>query len=393
MRLYEFESKYLLRERGIVTPKGSVIDTSSGLADIKDEWFPVALKAQVLTGGRMKAGAIAFAADRLAAEGAATKLIGMEVNGHVCHQVLVESRIEVRNEFYLGLTYDTAAKAPVAIFSSAGGIDVEKSGGVTRGLITLLPPASTYRFKEILVEAGVSGRRLASMAAIFTRLAALFIERDCTLAEINPLVEAADGSFVAVDCHIDIDDDALFRHKDLVKKFGLEGRASGSREKTPFEAAAESIDRADHRGVAGRVVEFPGSLGLLIGGGGASLTSFDAVLRFGGQPADYCEIGGNPSVSKVKELTKLILSRPGVQQVAVMMNVVSNTRVDLVARGVIGGILELGLDPAEKIAIFRIPGAWEEDGFAILRKYGVNFVDRTVSIDEAARRAVQTGSR
>ncbi len=137
--------------------------------------------------------------------------------------------------------------------------------------------------------------------------------------------------------------------------------------------------------MAGRVIEFDGNLGLIIGGGGASLTAFDAVRSHGGRPANYCEIGGNPSVLKVKELTRLILSKPGVDKIAVIMNVVSNTRVDLVARGIIKGILESGKDPAQTVAVFRVPGAWEEEGFKILSKYGIPVQDRTVSIDEAAR--------
>jgi len=134
--------------------------------------------------------------------------------------------------------------------------------------------------------------------------------------------------------------------------------------------------------VAGRLVAFDGNLGLLIGGGGASLTVMDAVLDAGLHPANYCEIGGNPSVWKIKELTKLILSQPQVERLAVVMNVVSNTRVDLVARGVIKGVLELGRDPAEVICAFRIPGSWEDEGQAILAHYGVRFFGRESSIDE-----------
>ena len=112
------------------------------------------------------------------------------------------------------------------------------------------------------------------------------------------------------------------------------------------------------------------------------------MRKHGGKPANYCEIGGNPSVSKARELTKLILSKPGVERIAVMMNVVSNTRVDIVARGVIAGCIESGRDPGEAIAIFRIPGAWEEEGFKILEKHGVEYCDRSVSMYEAAGRAV-----
>ncbi|MBW1830057.1 MAG: hypothetical protein JRI74_11655 [Deltaproteobacteria bacterium] len=123
------------------------------------------------------------------------------------------------------------------------------------------------------------------------------------------------------------------------------------------------------------------------------LTAFDAVQAHGGKPANYCEIGGNPSVLKVKELTKLMLSNSNIQKIAVIMNVVSNTRVDLVARGIVKGILEMDKVPADTVAVFRVPGAWEEEGFKILSKYGVQYCDRTISIDEAARIAVQKSNR
>src|SRR5436190_6052088 len=157
------------------------------------------------------------------------------------------------------------------------------------------------------------------------------------------------------------------RQKQLLDELGVgEEETREAREPTPFEIEGERIDSVDHRGVAGNVTEFDGDLGLVIGAGGGSLTLFDAVRKYGGRPANYCEIGGNPSVEKACGLAKLVLSKPGVDKIAVMMSIVSNTRVDIVARGVIKACLELGMDPAEKIAIFRIPGAWEEEGFKIL---------------------------
>ena len=151
----------------------------------------------------------------------------------------------------------------------------------------------------------------------------------------------------------------------------------------------EAVDKIDP--VLEAVAEADAEAGefeILIGGG-ASLTAFDAVQQHGGNPANYCEIGGNPSVFKVQELTKHILSKSQVEKIAVIMNVVSNTRVDMVARGVVKGILEAGKLPSETVAVFRVPGAWEEEGFKILSKYGVPFCDRTVSIDEAAKMAVE----
>jgi succinyl-CoA synthetase beta subunit len=216
------------------------------------------------------------------------------------------------------------------------------------------------------------------------------VENDMVLAEINPLGKLADGTFVALDAHMDMENEARGRHKKLLAALGVgDEETRQAREATPFELAGEEVDATDHRGVAGNVTEFDGNLGLVIGAGGGSLTLFDAVRAHGGSPANYCEIGGNPSVAKACGLAKLVLTKPGVDKIAVMMSIVSNTRVDIVARGVIKACLELGYDPSEKIAIFRIPGAWEEEGFKILDKYGVEYADRSVSLHEAARRAVE----
>jgi succinyl-CoA synthetase beta subunit/citryl-CoA synthetase large subunit len=215
-----------------------------------------------------------------------------------------------------------------------------------------------------------------------------------TLAEINPLAKLEDGSFIALDSHMDMEDEARDQQKALLKELGIgDEETRQAREPTNFEIRGAQVDASDHRGVAGRVVEFEGNLGCVIGAGGGSLTIFDALRKHGGRPANYCEIGGNPSVKKACELTKLILSKPGVEKICVIMNVVSNTRVDIVARGVIKGVVESGYDPAEKIAIFRIPGSWEDEGFKILEKYGVEYADRTVAMSEAARRAVEKVGR
>src|SRR5438876_897728 len=225
-------------------------------------------------------------------------------------------------------------------------------------------------------------------------LVEIFLRYDLTLAEINPLGKTHDGRFLVLDGHVDLEGDARAKHAQLLQELGIgQEETREARPPTEFELRGAQVDAADHRGVAGNVREFDGDLGLVIGAGGGSLTLFDAIRKHGGRPANYCEIGGNPSVRKACALTKLILSKPGVKKIAVMMNVVSNTRVDIVARGVIKGCVESGREPAETIAIFRIPGAWEDDGFTILRKYGVEYCDRTVSMDEAAGRAVAKMAR
>jgi len=233
---------------------------------------------------------------------------------------------------------------------------------------------------------------LVGLSVILSKLADIFLDYDATVAEINPLALTRTDQLIALDCRMEIDDDALFRHNDVAAIEKDRGRFAVARDAAGLERKAFEIDNLDHRGVAGRFIAFGGTLGLIIGGGGASLTAFDAIKAHGGQPANYCEIGGNPSVLKVKELTRLILSMPKVRKIAVIMNVVSNTRVDLVARGVIKGILEAGKTPSETIASFRIPGAWEEEGFKILSRYGVPYSGRTVSIDEAAQIAVENSN-
>jgi succinyl-CoA synthetase beta subunit len=291
--------------------------------------------------------------------------------------------------------WDGIRKQPVMLFSDMGGIDIEEVAEqhpdhVGRGHLSNMVEAPDFRAKEVIAQTGVTGRALTRATPILARLARLFAERDMTLAEINPLGELDDGSFVALDAHMEMENEARPRQRALLKELGVgDEETRQAREATEFELRGEEVDAMDHRGVAGNVTEFDGNLGLVIGAGGGSLTLFDAVRKYGGRPANYCEIGGNPSVAKTAGLAKLVLSKPGVDKIAVMMSIVSNTRVDIVARGVVKACLELGFDPAEKIAIFRIPGAWEDEGFKILEKYGVEYCDRSVSMHEAARRAVE----
>jgi succinyl-CoA synthetase beta subunit/citryl-CoA synthetase large subunit len=309
--------------------------------------------------------------------------------------VLVDPKAEIEQEYYAGVVWDGTRKLPVMIFSPVGGIDIEQVAEeqpekVGRRHFSNLLPFSEFEAKEAVAATGVTGSALNRLVPIVTRLAKLFVENDLTLAEINPLGRLGDGSFVALDAHMEMENEARGRHERLLSELGIgEEETRQAREATPFELAGEQVDAIDHRGVAGNVTEFEGNLGLVIGAGGGSLTLFDAVRAHGGRPANYCEIGGNPSVAKACGLARLVLSKPGVEQIAVMMSIVSNTRVDIVARGVIKACLDLGYEPAEKIAIFRIPGAWEEEGFKILERYHVDYADRSVSLNEAARRAVE----
>jgi len=396
MRFYEYESKQLLARHGVALPKGSRLAKSGGEARQIAAAIagPVVLKSQVLTGGRMKAGGVLFAADPDQAAAAAEKILALEINGHRARGVLVESRQPVAQEYYLGVTWDGIAKLPVMILSDMGGIDIEEVAEkhpehIAKRHFSTVLPFSEFCAKELVAQLRLPGGDLNALVRFAAPLARIFAQYGLTLAEINPLAKLADGSFVALDAHVDMEAEARSQHAALLRELGIgDEETRMARAPTRFELDGAAINAADHRGVAGNVTEFDGTLGLIIGAGGGSLTLFDAVRKHGGDPANYCEIGGNPSVGKVAALTRLILAKPGVRKVAVMMNVVSNTRVDMVARGVIKGVVEAGFDPADRIAIFRIPGSWEQEGEKLLRKYGVEFCDRRVSMYEAAGRAV-----
>ncbi len=396
MRFFEYEAREIVKRAGIpVTAYGFATEPAQARAIAERIDGPTVIKSQVLSGGRMKAGGVKFADTPAQAEEHAREILQLEIGGQEPRGVLVDPKAQVEQEYYAGVVWDGTRKQPVMIFSPVGGIDIERVAdeqpeAVGRRHFSNVLPFSDFEAKEVIASTGVSGPALNRLVPILTRLARVFVEHDMTLAEINPLGRIADGSFVALDAHMEMENEARGRHRALLAELGVgEQETRQAREPTAFELAGEAIDAADHRGVAGNVTEFDGNLGLVIGAGGGSLTLFDAVRAHGGRPANYCEIGGNPSVAKACGLAKLVLNKPGVERIAVMMSIVSNTRVDIVARGVVKACLELGHDPAEKIAIFRIPGAWEEEGFKILERYGVEYAARSVSLNEAARRAVE----
>ena len=377
MRLFEYEAREVVKRAGIpVTKYGFATTPAEARAAAEDIAGPVVIKSQVLTGGRMKAGGVKFADTPEEAEGHAKDILALEINGHMPRGVLVDPKAEVKQEYYAGVVWDGIRKRPAMLFSDMGGIDIEEVAEqhpdhVGRGHLSNLMEAPDYRAKEVVAQTGVTGSRLNRITPILARLARLFAQHDMTLAEINPLGELEDGTFVALDAHMDMENEGRPRQKKLLAELGIgDEETRQAREATEFELRGEQVDAMDHRGVAGNVTEFDGNLGLVIGAGGGSLTLFDAVRKYGGKPANYCEIGGNPSVAKAAGLAKLVLSKPGVDKIAVMMSIVSNTRVDIVARGVVKACLELGFDPAEKIAIFRIPGAWEEEGSRSCRSTG-----------------------
>ena len=396
MRFYEYESRRIVERAGIPVTDYGVCTTATEAREAAERiGGPTVIKSQVLTGGRMKAGGVKFADTPAEAEAHAGAILELEIGGHMPVGVLVDPRVEVEQEYYAAVLWDGRAKRPMMLFSDMGGIDIEQVAAehpdhVGRGRLSNLLEVADFEAKQVVSRVGMTGSELNRATAVLARLARLQRDYDMTLAEINPLARLADGSFVALDAHMEMETEAVGRQRGVLAELGIESdELREPYEPSEFERNVKAIDAADHRGVIqGKDHGFNGDLGLVIGAGGGSLTLTDAVRSQGGRPANYAEIGGNPSVAKAKGLALEVLRKDGVEKIAVMMSIVSNTRVDIVARGVIKACLELGKDPAETIAIFRIPGAWEEEGSRILDRYGVEYCDRSVSMWEAAGRAV-----
>ena len=396
MRFYEFEAKQLLKKHRIPLVQSELAKTADEAAKIaSDIGGPVILKPQAIAPG-VAAASVKEVADPAGAKAAVAELLELDDGGRKPNGILVEARPTGEAVYSLSFTYDGTTKRPVVAASDMAG-KIDDLGDthpdrIVRRHFSALYPFSDYIAKELAKSLGLGGNDLKRMTRIVSGLARLFLDYDLADLDITSLVKLGDGNFVVLDVEADLEIEARHRQRPMLDELGFaKDDLRQVREPTEFELAGARIDEEDIRGIISPIAEFDGNIGLVIGAGGGSLTLTDAVRKHGGRPANYAAIGGNPSVDKARKLTKLVLSKPGVDKIAVMSNVVSNTRADLVARGVIKGIIELGFEPADKILIFRVPGAWEADAAKILQKYGIEYCDRSVSISEAARRAVEKG--
>ena len=394
MRFYEFEAKQLLKKHRIPLVQSELAKTADEAAKIaSDIGGPVILKPQAIAPG-VAAASVKEVADPAGAKAAVAELLELDDGGRKPNGILVEARPTGEAVYSLSFTYDGTTKRPVIAASDMAG-KIDDLGDthpdrIVRRHFSALYPFSDYIAKELAKSLALAGNDLKRMTRIVSGLARLFLDYDLADLDITSLVKLGDGNFVVLDVEADLEIEARHRQRPMLDQLGFaKDDLRQVREPTEFELAGARIDEEDLRGIISPIAEFDGNIGLVIGAGGGSLTLTDAVRKHGGRPANYAAIGGNPSVDKARKLTKLVLSKPGVDKIAVMSNVVSNTRADLVARGVIKGIIELGFEPADKILIFRVPGAWEADAAKILQKYGIEYCDRSVSISEAARRAVE----
>ncbi|MDP2983753.1 MAG: ATP citrate lyase citrate-binding domain-containing protein [Candidatus Latescibacter sp.] len=393
MRLYEYEGKILFKKAGIRVPKGHVLDKDAAPSVPVHGPWPQVVKAQVLKGGRGKAGAVVFAENEKELREAVHSLLGATVFNEEVTRVIVEEKIAIEREYYISVTYK--GDLPAVIFSQQGGMDVEELSRKEPSAVIMEPVdihtgLESRQAHKMLVRAGVKGD-VEELTDVMLKLYKCFVSNDALLAEINPLVLSAEGQLIAVDSKMELDDEALYRQTTLT----LPERRDFSRKTTPLEIQALKNDQTDTRGAAGRMFyEIPGGdIIVLASGGGTSSEALDSLYMHGGRPAVFTEYSGNPTAEKVKGLTRVALSYPGeIHGIWVVGGRANFTDIyETLVNGIMAGIRETeGFDKKIPIVIRRA-GLRDMEAFNALRlirrneKFNIFLRGMETSIHDAAQ--------
>jgi len=390
-RVLENIGKEILRKNGIPIPDFLVVGDIKEARIAADKiGYPVVIKALVPTGKRGKATAIKFAESSEEAEKIAEGILHTTVYHFPVELLLVEKKIDTSYELYSSITFDTSRRLPIVIASSAGGIDIEKSvktqsKKIIKQYVDILEGFHLYKAKEIWSDLGLTGRTLQQATTILWRLYKIFEKYDAYTVEINPLAVTSRGEIVAVSILMGIDDDALFRQPDLSDKVE-EGSDRSWRPLTDLEKKMITVDKQEsYRGTARYTEMEGGNIGFFCGGGGGSLLAYDALLRFGGRPANYTEFGGNPPEAKVSGIVKGVLSKPGIKGFFMATSITNNTQTDVVASGVVKAFQEMNVDPEKFPIVVRLPGVNDAVAKRIFIEAGIEYYGDEITIEDAAQ--------
>ncbi len=369
MKLQEYQAKEIFAAYGIPIQKGTVIDRPEKIDEVALT-YPVVLKAQVLVGGRGKAGGIKLAAQPAEARQKAAQILGMSIKGEVVRRLLVAEAAEIGAEYYLAFTVDRAARRLVVIGSAAGGIDIEDVARTTPEKIVKvhIDPFTgfyPYHTREIGRTLGFKGKHLLQFAAIAHSLSRICTEMDAELAEINPLAivkttAAGDGSLLAVDAKLIIDDNAIYRHDGLPR----------NEELTELEVAARSQDLS--------YVELDGDVAIIGNGAGLVMSTLDMISHFGGRPANFLDVGGGATTENMTQAMSIVLRKKGVR--SLFINIFGGiTRCDDIARAI-------AAQPPPVPMVVRLTGTNEEEGRAILKQAAIHaHIDPEAAAQEVVR--------
>jgi len=370
--LFEYEAKQEFSKLDISIPKGKLITKSTQTAEATAKLKPpYMVKAQVLAGGRGKAGGIISATSEKEAEEAAVKLLGAQISGLPVKQVLIEEKLPIRKELYLGISIDRFNRSYVALASATGGVEIEEIATKTPKAIikTLIDSQSGVRsFHSIAIakQLGYSGNQLVKLSTIIEKLYQVCIDNDAELVEINPLAETETGDFVALDARMVIDDNALFRHPEY--------EAKETEALSPQEALALKNNLS--------YVKLHGDIGVIGNGAGLVMATLDLLNFFGGKPANFLDLGGGATVEAIVAALQIVLSEPGTK--VALVNVLGGiTHCDDVARGIVEAANEAEI---KKPFVVRLVGTNQQEGQKILANAGISALD---SMEEAAKQAVE----
>jgi len=360
LRLYEFEGKEIFKRHGIPVPEAYLVTTADELASVPDDFYPAMAKAQALVGGRGKAGGIVKVGNREEAANAVERIMSTRLRGYDVASVLLEKMEEVTDEVYVAVTIDRAAHKLVLIGSHMGGVDVEtasKEHPEAFHKIWLEPEQEVepYMGRELAHRMGFSGKQMAAVGGIATKLYKAFKASDGKLCEINPIGVKADGSLVALDAVFNMDTDALYRHPEF-KELGIEGGRHEEGELTPNEEKA--------RDAGFPYVDLDGDIGTFPGGAGFGIASIDLIHIYGGAAANFMDSGGAPSQEKLRAMLGLLLDDPKVK-VIFGARFGGISRCDDWATAVVQFIHE---NQPKKPMIMRMTGNMEEEGRRILEE-------------------------
>jgi succinyl-CoA synthetase beta subunit len=373
MKIHEYQAKEIFAGAGIPVPDGKVATTTAEVVEIAEAYGkPVMVKAQVHVGGRGKAGGIKYAENVEAARVWAQKILGMDLKGLKVNRVLITEALDIVSEAYVGIVIDRASKAPVIMVSPAGGIDIEEVAANTPEKIFKLAVdpifgLRAYQARDLAAKLYKDITLIRQAANIIMKLYDIYWKIDASLVEINPLITTPDNKVIALDAKINIDDNGLFRQKNIAAMRDIESEE-------PSEVEAREGDLS--------FVKLSGNIGCCVNGAGLAMATMDLVKHYGGDPANFLDIGGSSNPQKVLTAMRIIMSDPNVR--AILINIFGGiTRCDDVANGIVMAVEEL---KPEIPIVVRLTGTNEAEAKNILKTTSLEYGD---TLDEVVKKAIK----
>lgn len=368
MKLFEYRGKELFSKYDILVPKGKLVKS---IDDFNDLNYPIVLKAQVPIGGRGKAGGIKLVDNMNEAKKMLSQILGMDIRGYKVQKVLAEEKIAIKRELYLSITLDRTSRMPLIMASSEGGMDIESVSDekIYKQWVNPLIGINSYHIRGILSKLNLEKESAKNVGKVISKIYKLFREYDCELVEINPLIISTDGSAIALDSKVNINDDAMFRHTDIIPE---------DIELTPLEKDAKE------KGIA--FIQLEGDIGVIANGAGLTMATLDALTNYKGKGGVFLDLGGTDDPEKVKQAFELMKkAKPKV----IFLNLFGGiTKCDTVAKGVKEVISKEGIDCP---VITRIKGMNEEIAKDILKDAGL--ITGTTLQDAAQRSSDLAGGK